>query len=94
MITVNRTALAIYGFLVCLVLVALVGCSPTVVAVPIGDEPLDSASGARPEVTPFVLDIVERNLFYFFMFLKNFTSLYRRAGVSDLNKGLNTIKDR
>ncbi len=57
----NRTALAIYGFLVCLVLVALVGCSPTVVAVPIGDEPLDSASGARPEVTPFVLDIVDES---------------------------------
>lgn len=57
----NRLTLPLRGLVVFAALVVLVGCSPTVVAVPIGEEPLDSASGARPEVTPFVLDIVDES---------------------------------
>lgn len=40
------------------------------------------------------LYIFKRNLFDFFMFLENFTSLDGWACVTDLNKGLNTIKER
>lgn len=57
----NRIVDCMFSVFVGAALVLCAGCSPSVVAVPIGDEPLDSASGARPDVTPFVLDIVDES---------------------------------
>lgn len=61
MIVIKRLNHPVLSLFVPVAVAALVGCSPAVVAVPIGDEPLDSASGARPDITPFVLDIVDES---------------------------------
>lgn len=57
----NRVAQYSFAFLVVLGGVPIGGCSSAVVPVPIEEGPIDSANGARPDVTPFVLDILNES---------------------------------